>query len=248
MRTTSLNAEEALAVDAAAQARDLSVVRESGIVKSIAGAAALADYAGLPPSQVLQALADGTPNKIHKAYYQVQATLCTYMTPLGVLVLTGLGLFQAFQTARAAASNFSTLVKKATGVFSAMWNTFRQSMPGPVGQFFMDAEKDSEPADALQGVLNLVAVEVPAFGVMLKGIETFMPVQSVVKGDVAYDTPPMVARLSTGNVYDTSSTDDATLYDEAGDVAYDIGPGDTVYDADGDAYVVQEDGSLESVS
>jgi len=237
--TTTVSPDEQMALAAAIAAVDGTSAAKRGVLKGLQGAAMLLEQQEISTSDALSALASGSTRTGDQILFRTLSVLTKYLTPWGVLLLLGLGLYQAVQTASASATAFLSLVKRSLA-FIAPLNVIKEA----VGRIFKDEKLEEDPATGLSGIATLVATEVPLFGIMVRGLEQVTP----IKSDVYQTQRSIEPQLGAGG-YDIAYDGDSFV-----DIAYDrsgheldmdsLEEGDIVYDNDGGKYKVDTDGDL----
>lgn len=234
----SITTEEQLALAASIAAVDGATAAQRATLKGFQGAAMLMEPQGISTAQALEAMAAGSTRTGDQILFKVLAVLTKYLTPWGVLLILGFGLYQAVQTAKASATGFMNLVKRALAFVSPL-NAIRSA----VGKVFNDATMEEDPATGLAGVATLAASATPLFGIMMNSFAGLTAKDTTVSSNVRTLTP----QLGAGGydiAYDGEEVDIA--YDSTGaELDMDsLEPGDIVYDAGGSKYEVDRDGDL----
>lgn len=247
---TALSRTEELALAGVVASSEAATATQRGITKSCAAIASISETSGISAAQILLALSEGATRNGDRILYKTIGTLASYLSPWGVLVIVGLGLYQSVQTAKATASSFLNIVKKALS-FTSLGTAFTAAK-GVVGRFFNDEAAEADPANALMGLSTLVATEVPIFGMILRSLSetTAAPTKDgprswkTVTAAGGYD-----ARLVPDE--DEEDADEDTVFDADGNEldGDELSVGDIVYDEDGNAYrIADEDGNLHDIA
>lgn len=234
--TGSITQEEQLALAASIAAVDGATAAQRGVLKGLQGAATLLEAQNISTADALEALSKGATRTGDQLLFKVLSVLARYLTPWGVLLLIGFGLYQAIQTAKASATGFMSLVKRALSFAAPL-----QSIRSAIGKVFNDAEQEADPATGLVGVATLAASAVPVFGIMVNSFAAASP-----KDETSVNYRTITPQLKHGG-YDIA-------YDGELDIAYDanggrvnmeaLKAGDLVYDAGGQGYEVDNNGDL----
>lgn len=235
---TNLTADESMSLAAAVAAADGANAGKRATLKGFIGASALCESQGIKLYEVCDALADGATRNGDQLLYRTLGTMAKWLSPWGILVILGFGLYQSIQTAKATAAGFMGLVKKALSFLAPL-----KEVGTFISGLFTDKEMDDDPAASLEGLKMLISAQVPMFGIIMTTFgESVKP---------AKDQRSINRQLGGGG-YDQQM---ATIaYDGELDVVYDssgnevdddnIRPGDIVYDGDNNAYRVDAEGDL----
>jgi hypothetical protein len=248
---TNITQEEQMSLAAAIAASDGANAAQRGIIKGLTGATRLLESQSLSLSDALKAMSEGATRTGDKVLLKVLGLLTQWLTPWGVLLLLSLGLYQAVQTAKASATGFMTMVKKALSFvspLSAIKATVGKVFSDKGGTIFNDTELEGDPATGLMGIATLAASGEPLFGLMIKGLEAIIPAKD------EYDTSTSVNYRTIQPQLGAGGYDRDVAYDEAPDVVYDadgkdvsnedLDVGDFVYDEDGNEYKIDAEGDL----
>lgn len=246
MNTTNIDAQEAFALGNAISAIDASTATKRGLLKTAQGIAAVAERNDIEHHEILEALSDGSQTAGGKMFYKSLAVLTRWLTPWGVLALLVFGFYQAIQTARGAAGAFVKMIQNMLSFVApaaSIGKAVGEAGGRLFGKFFKDASAEADPATGLAGLAQLIAVEVPMLGMMMRSYETTAPGSMPIgKGDL-YTAPDAGGRALFTQEFDED--DDAQVdiaYDEEGDEVdiEDAEVGDVVYDGAGNAFAVDD--------
>jgi hypothetical protein len=229
-----------MALASAVAAVDGVTAGKRATLKGFIGASALAESQDIKLWEVCSALADGASRDGDKLLYRTLSVIAKYVTPWGILVLLGFGLFQAIQTAKATATGFMGLMKKALSFLGPL-----KEIGTFVSGLFHDKHMDDDPGASLEAIKMILSANVPLFGVVLSTFE-----QNVTP--VKKDARSITNQLNGGG-YDKYQMG-TIAYDGELDIAYDydgnevdqdqLQPGDVIYDGNRRALKVDADGDL----